>query len=157
MGSVHCLPQVSAGTNCTRWLAPTATSGPSSGGQMMTGLTWCLAQAKTPLCRSPSSQVAAGVEGLRCVHVGLLGWLLGLSREEEDFETTMSGPGTFHYSVTVIWVNSALCPNIPELTVASSGHLSVADTASLGQSVEFVLFICSVSSLHNGAGSFCSP
>lgn len=78
----------------------------------------------------PSSQVAARVEGLRCVHVCFPGWPLSPPtphppREEEDFGTTLSATGTFHYPVTVIWVNSALCLNIPELTVTSSVHLSV--------------------------------
>lgn len=67
---------------------------------------------------------------------------LGLWREEEDFGTTMSAQGTFCCSVIVIWVNSALCLNLPELAVTTSSvHLSVADTASLGQSVELVGFI----------------
>lgn len=50
-------------------------------------------------------------------------------------------PGTFSYSVIVIWVNNALCLNVRERAVTSSVHLSAADTASLGQSVEFVGFI----------------
>lgn len=59
-------------------------------------------------------------EGLRCVCFCFLGWPLGpLREEEEDFGTTLNAPGTFHYSVIVIWVNNAVCLNIPELAVTS--------------------------------------
>lgn len=90
----------------------------------------CPASVQTPGRSFSSSQVAAGVEGLRCVHRCPLGWSLSLLREEEDLGITVGAPDTFRscYSVTATWVNIVLC----------------------------ALFV--VCLLHNGAvGAFCFP